>query len=183
MMQIKFAAALVAFAFAGSAMAQTPPPPPPAEAKMRAMPYVMAAGMSDQFEIQSSRIAMQKSPNAATRRYAAMLVQHHNRTTAATMRAATRARLAPPAPMLDPAAAPSIAELNAASRADFDRIYFGQQVPAHQAALDLHRGYAANGDAAPLRVTARTAVPVVRKHLTDAQRMMRGMRGHNMSRM
>ncbi|MDB5694659.1 MAG: hypothetical protein JWN21_202 [Sphingomonas bacterium] len=147
------------------------------------MPYVMAAGMSDQYEIQSSRIAVKKSPNARTRRYAAMLIQHHNKTTAATTRAAMRARLAPPAPMLDPRAAPSLAELNAASPADFDRVYFGQQVPAHQAALDLHSSYAANGDAAPLRATARTAVPVVRKHLTDAQRMMNGMPGHNMSRM
>lgn len=182
-MQIKIAGAALLLAFAAPAVAQTPPPPPPPEAKTSAMPYVMAAGMSDQFEIQSSQIAMRKSPNAKTRRYAAMLVKHHQTTTAATMRAAMRARMAPPAPMLDPGAAPSIAELNAAAPADFDSVYFGQQVPAHQAALDLHSTYAAQGDAAPLRTSAKAAVPIVRKHLMDAQKMMHGGMGHDMSRM
>jgi putative membrane protein len=182
-MQINLAAAALAFV-AAPALAQTPPPPPPAEAKTSAMPYVMAAGMSDQFEIQSSQIAVQKSPNAATRKYAQMLIKHHQKTSAATMKAAMRAKLSPPAPMLDPGAAPSIAELNAASPADFDRIYFAQQVPAHQAALDLHQSFARGGDAAPLRITARTAVPIVKQHLTGATKMMKhGGPGHDMSKM
>jgi putative membrane protein len=176
-MQIKLAATALALALSGVAapsLAQTPPPPPPAEAKTSAMPYVMAAGMSDQFEIQSSQIAVQKSPNAATRRFAEMLIRHHTKTTAATMKAATKARLTPPAPTLDPGAAPSIAELNAAAPADFDRVYFAQQVPAHQAALDLHSSYAATGDQKPLRASAKAAVPIVRQHLTAAQKMMAG---------
>lgn len=109
---------------AGTASAQTPPPPPPAEAKTTAAAYVMAAGASDQFEIQSSQIALQKSPNAATRKYAQSLIRDHNKTTAATTKAAAKAGMTPPLPALDPSAAPSIAELNAASPADFDRIYF-----------------------------------------------------------
>lgn len=154
------------------ALAQTPPPPPPAEAKSSAMPYVMAAGASDQFEIQSSQIALKKSPNAATRKYAQMLIKHHLKTTAATVKAARKAGLNPAPPMLDPGAAPSIAELNGAAPADFDRVYFGQQVPAHQAALDLHQSYAASGDQTPLRVSAKAAVPIVQQHLTGAQKMM-----------
>lgn len=183
-MQIKLAGVALALAFsAAPALAQTPPPPPPAEAKTSAMPYVMAAGMSDQFEIQSSQIALQKSPNAATRKYAQMLIKHHTKTTAATMKAAMKAKLTPPAPMLDPGAQASITELNNASAADFDRVYFGQQVPAHQAALDLHQSYAANGDAAPLRTSARAAVPIVKQHLAGAQKMMNGGKMGSMSGM
>lgn len=176
-MRIKIATALIGLSCLAvvPALAQTPPPPPPAEAKTSAMPYVMAAGASDQFEIQSSQIAVAKSPNAATRRYAQMLIRHHQKTTAATTKAATRAKMAPMAPALDPGAAPSIAELNAAAPADFDRVYFGQQVPAHQAALELHQSYAANGDQAPLKATARAAVPIVQQHLTAAQTMMSAM--------
>lgn len=180
-MQIKHAVATFALMMGGTApaLAQTPPPPPPAEAKSSATPYVMAAGMSDQFEIQSSQIALQKSPNAATRKYAQMLIRHHQKTTAATLKAARKAGMSPPPPALDPRAQPSITELQNAAATDFDRVYFGQQVPAHQAALDLHQSYAQGGDQAALRTTARTAVPLVRQHLRDAERMMTGGK-HNM---
>ncbi len=167
---------IAALALAGTtypAMEQTPPPPPPAEARVQADPYVMAAGRSDLYEISSSQIAVQKSQNPAVRRYAEMLVKHHQRTTAATIAAARKAGLTPPPPALDPGAAASIAELRSATPADFDRLYLGQQVPAHQAALDLHKGYGANGDKPQLRASARKAVPIVQQHLTLAQTLMR----------
>jgi putative membrane protein len=139
----------------------------------------MAAGMSDQFEIQSSQIALQKSPNAATRKYAQMLIRHHQKTTAATLKAARKAGMSPPPPALDPRAQPSLSELQNAAASNFDRVYFGQQIPAHQAALDLHQSFAKSGDQAALRTAARTAVPLVRQHLRDAERMMSGGK-HNM---
>lgn len=153
------------------ALAQTPPPPPPAQARTAAEPYVMAAGQSDLYEIGSSQIAETRAQNPAVRRYAAMLVKHHQKTTAATMAAARQAGMTPPVPMADPGASASIAELQSASPADFDRLYLGQQVPAHRAALELHTGYAANGDQAALRRSAAKAVPIVRQHLALAERM------------
>lgn len=167
----------LALAFAGStaASAQTPPPPPPAEAKTQAAAYVMAAGMSDLYEINSSQVALQKTQNPAVRRYADMLVKHHQKTTAATMAAAKKAGMNPSPPMLDAGATASINELQGASPTDFDRLYLGQQVPAHQAALDLHKSYAANGDQAALRASAKKAVPIVQQHLTAAEKMQRGM--------
>lgn len=171
-MYIKFTAAALATMLTVPAFAQTPPPPPPAEAKTTAAAYVLAAGASDQFEIQSSQIALTKSPNAATKRYAQMLIKDHMKTTKATMAAATKAGMTPPTPMLDPGAQPSIDELNTAASADFDRMYFGQQGPAHQAALDLHQSYAAGGDQAALRMSAKAAVPIVKRHLSGADKMM-----------
>jgi putative membrane protein len=174
MIKIKLAGAALALALSAGALpalAQTPPPPPPAEAKTTAMPYVMAAGASDQFEIQSSQIALQKSQNADVRKFAQMLIDHHNKTTAATTKAATKAGLTPMPPMLDPGAQPSITELQNASAADFDRIYLAQQIPAHQAALDLHQSYASGGDKAPLKASARSAVPIVKQHIAAAQKL------------
>jgi len=153
------------------AAAQTPPPPPPPEARAQAMPYVMAAGRSDLYEINSSQIALQKSQSPAIRKYATMLIKHHQQTTAATLAAAQKAGLSVTPPALDPGATASINELQTASPADFDRIYLAQQVPAHQAALDLHQAYGASGDQAALRASAKKAVPIVRQHLTAAQRM------------
>ncbi|MCU6456130.1 DUF4142 domain-containing protein [Sphingomonas sp. A2-49] len=154
--------------------AQTPPPPPPAEAKTSAMPYVMAAGMSDLYEINSSEIALQKSQTTAIRSFATMLIKHHKMTTIATMKAAKKAGLTPTPPILDAGATASIAELQAAAPGDFDRIYVGQQIPAHQAALDLHQSYAASGGKAPLRMSARAAVPIVKKHIAAAMKLQAG---------
>lgn len=173
---IKTMSLTAALALAGAALpaaAQTPPPPPPPEAKMQAQPYVMAAGKSDLYEINSSQIAAQKAKSPAVKRYAQMLIQHHQKTTAATMAAAQKAGMTPPPPALDAGATASINELQNAPAADFDRIYLAQQVPAHQAALDLHKSYGARGDQAPLRASAMKAVPIVQQHLTAAQRMLK----------
>ena len=177
MMYVRTAGVALALALgmAGSAaIAQTPPPPPPPEAKTAAMPYVMAAGQSDMFEINSSQIALQKSQNPAIRKYANMLIKHHTKTTAATTKAAQKAGVTPMPPALDPGAMTSINELQTAAATDFDRVYLAQQVPAHQAALDLHQSYARDGDKAPLKTTARTAVPIVRQHLAAATKMQSG---------
>jgi putative membrane protein len=163
---IKSISMTLALALAGTALpalAQTPPPPPPPEAKMQAQPYVMAAGKSDLYEINSSQIAVDKSQNPAVKRYAQMLITHHQKTGLAP----------PPPPALDPGATASINELQSAAPGDFDRIYLGQQVPAHQAALDLHKSYGKGGDQAPLRTSAKKAVPIVQQHLTAAERMLK----------
>jgi len=173
-MQIKHAVATVALIMGGAvpALAQTPPPPPPPEAKASATPYVMAAGMSDQFEIQSSQIALQKSQNPAVRQFAQMLIAHHTQTTQTLMAAARSAGMTPPPPMLEPMQADMIAQLQGAPAGPgFDRLYITQQIPAHQMALALHQTFAARGDVPALRTAAASAVPIVQQHLTEAQRM------------
>ena len=90
------------------------------------------------------------------------------------MKAAKKAGLNPPPPALDPGATASINELQTASAADFDRIYLAQQVPAHQAALDLHQSYASGGDKAPLKASAKAAVPIVKRHIAEATKLQGG---------
>ncbi|MCP8893087.1 DUF4142 domain-containing protein, partial [Sphingomonas faeni] len=77
----------------------------------------------------------------------------------------------------------SINELQTASAADFDRLYIGQQIPAHQAALDLHQSYSSGGDQALLRMSAKAAVPIVKQHLDAAMKMQAGKPMANMSGM
>ncbi|WP_268796254.1 DUF4142 domain-containing protein [Sphingomonas sp. Leaf412] len=157
-----------------AASAQTPPPPPPTEAKTSAAPYVKAAGMSDLYEINSSQVAMERSQNPAIRRYAAMLIKHHQMTTASTMAAAKKAGMSPAKPMLDPGASASVRELQTVAVANFDRTYLAQQVPAHQAALDLHMSYGRDGDQPALRASAKKAVPIVKQHLAAAEKTKDG---------
>ncbi|RYD28838.1 MAG: DUF4142 domain-containing protein, partial [Lysobacteraceae bacterium] len=64
-----------------------------------------------------------------------------------------------------------------------DRLYLGQQVPAHQAALDLHQSYSTGGDQAPLRTSAKAAVPIVKQHLDAAMKLQGGKSRKTMSGM
>lgn len=173
---MKTLAILSALGLAGTAaaLAQTPPPPPPAAARAAAPAYVMAAGKSDLYEINSSRIAVRKAQSPAVRQFAQMLIDHHRKTTAATLAAARQARVTAPPPRLDAGAQASIRELERARGAEFDRVYLGQQVPAHQAALDLHTAYSQGGDRAELKASAAAAVPIVQQHLDQAQRLASG---------
>ncbi len=176
-MSFRYFAVLLAASASVPAAAQTAPPPPPAEAKTTAVSYVKAAAMSDLYEITSSKIAVKKSPTPAVRKFAAMLITHHKKTTAATITAAKKAGLTPTPPALDAGTTASITELQNAASADFDRLYIGQQVPAHQAALDLHQSYAQGGDKSPLRASAKAAIPIVKQHLAAAMKMQSGKMG------
>lgn len=157
------------------AAAQLQPPPVPAPAKSQAVPFLMEAGQSDTFEISSSQVALKKSRNPQVRRYATEMIDHHTMTTNQALTAAKAGGVTPPPPHLNTRYRALIAELNAAGPAEFDRIYLGQQVPSHRGALELQTAYSTGGDVAPLRDTAKAAVPIVRKHLADAERMMARM--------
>lgn len=138
-----------------------------------AMGYVTMAAASDLFEIQSSQIALSKAQNAATRDFAQMLIADHTRTTQQLTAAAQASGLTPPPPALMPMQQRMIDELQQAGGSGFDRLYFRQQVPAHEMALALHRNYAAHGDTPALRQVASAAVPVVEEHLGRARTMAR----------
>jgi putative membrane protein len=133
--------------------------------------YVEMAAASDLFEIQSGRLAAERGQNPAVRQYGSMLVDHHQTTTAQLAAAATASGVMP-TPDLMPMQAQMMAELRAATGANFDRVFVRQQVKAHEMALALHTNYAANGDTPALRTVAAAAAPVVRQHLDQARRMM-----------
>lgn len=106
-----------------------------------------------------------------------MLIQHRTTTTNAASRAAKQAGVTPPPPVLNAPFRALVPELQGASPADFDRLYTGQQIPSHQGALDLQTAYSRGGDVAPLRAAARSALPFIQRHLTQAQAMQRRMSG------
>jgi putative membrane protein len=133
--------------------------------------YVMMAGASDLYEIQSSQLALQKSSNDAIRGFAQMMIDDHTKTTQTVTAAARAAGMTPPPPALQPMQAQMIAELQPLSGADFDATYVSQQRTAHDMALALHSNYAQNGDTAELRQAASTAVPIIQHHIQQLQAM------------
>jgi putative membrane protein len=130
--------------------------------------FVAMAASSDMFEIESSRMALQRSRMPMTRMHAEMMIRDHSNTTAQLKAAATSVGLGVPMQMLPM----HVAMLNQLSRAsNFDATYRSQQIMSHRQALALHDNYARRGDSPPLRGVAAAAVPVVRGHLDHVTRM------------
>jgi putative membrane protein len=132
--------------------------------------YMAMAGSSDQFEIQSSQLAMQMSQNPGVRNIANMLIADHTRSTQMVVAAAQSARITPPPPALLPQHQALLDQLRASGMgASFDMAFRDIQIQAHQQALTLHQNYAAQGDVPALRTVAGQIVPVVQNHLNMLQ--------------
>lgn len=160
-------ASLAACTSAGSAGTDSTMAAPADAAPADAATYVMKAGASDLYEIQSSQLAQQKAASDGVRRFAQMMIEHHTKTTQQVTAAAREAGLTPPPPALEPHQQQMIAELQGLTGAAFDTAYVRQQRMAHDQALALHSGYAQNGDAAPLRKAASGAVPIIERHIQE----------------
>ncbi|MEH3047520.1 DUF4142 domain-containing protein [Sphingomonas adhaesiva] len=127
--------------------------------------YVAAAGASDLYERQSSQLVLQSTANPKVRSFAQMMVADHAKSTAQVKAAAARAGVKAAPPKLMPEQAKMIADLRAQTGTARDTAYVTQQKTAHQKALALHRGYADNGTAAPLKTVAAGIAPVVEHHI------------------
>lgn len=168
---------LLAGAIALAACSTDRPPAPPAAVvdpnnPLFAPGYMATAGSGDQFEIQSSQLALQASSNGAVRNLANMLIADHTRSTQMVVGAAQSAGITPPPPALLPQHQAMLDQLRAAGTGPaFDLAFRDIQIQAHQQALTLHQNYAASGDVPALRTVAGQIVPVVQTHLNALQAM------------
>ena len=155
---------------------QSNPPPPPEPAPIDINNVLLAPGFlahaasSDQFEIQSSQLALQASTNPAVRNFANMLIADHTRMSQTMMATAQSAGITPPPPTLLPEQQAALDQLRAAGTGpNFDMAYRQAQITAHQQALGLMQNYAASGDVPALRTVAQQAIPTIQMHLNQAQ--------------
>jgi putative membrane protein len=153
-------------------------PAAPAAAPMMLTPdtYRMMAMISDSFEIESSRLALQRSRNPRIRAFANMMVRDHSMTSQALMGGMQMAAMGGMAPALDSRHAAMLNQLASVSGAQFDRLYAQMQVMAHREALALHGGYAQAGSDPSLRTFAGQVAPHIQHHLAMARRLP-GARG------
>jgi putative membrane protein len=139
--------------------------------------YVKLAADSDNFEIQSGKIAAMKSKDKAIKAFGRQMVSDHMGTTKSLMAALNNPdrKITPPSTMLSAANQSKIALLKKAPKNSFDQIYVKQQIEAHQAAWSLQKGYATDGTDPSLKAVASTAVPIVESHLTMLKSMPAAM--------
>src|SRR5438309_3379771 len=149
-----------------AACSTTPPPPPPPPVTVDLNNPLMAPGFlaqaasGDQFEIQSSQLALQVSQNVAVRNFANLLIADHTRMSQAMAGAARSVGLAPPAPVLLPAQQTTLDQLRAAGAGPaFDLAFKNAQIAGHQHALGLMQNYATGSDVPALPTVALEAEP------------------------
>lgn len=133
--------------------------------------FVAQAGASDLYERTSSELVLQTSKNPKVRAFAQTMIRDHAKSTADVKAAAAKAGVKVAPPTLMKAQTDMVAKLRAASGTARDQAYIAQQRTAHEQALALHKGYAANGTAAPLKAVAAATAPVVQHHLSMLQSM------------
>ena len=149
-------------ASAGSAVAQQ---------RLDAATFARTASASDAFEIQSSRLAMERSRNPRVRANAQRMVEDHSRTTAELAQTAASPVMFGGPGTLDPRHAAMLSQLAAQSGPAFDRLYDQMQLAGHREAVALFASYATTGDDPRLVTFARTTLPALRHHLAMARRL------------
>lgn len=133
--------------------------------------YVMTAGASDLYEIQSSQLVLQSTADPKLRAFATMMVSDHTKSTAQVKAAAAKSRVPAAAPQLNPAQAEMVAQLRAESGPARDTAYIAQQKASHNQALDVQKTYATDGTAPALKAAAAGIVPVVQHHVAMLKTM------------
>jgi putative membrane protein len=126
--------------------------------------FVRDLAIGDMFEIDSSKIALERSQTPEVKAYAQMMIDAHTATTAELGPLATAASITPPS-ALDGDHAGKLEELRTASAADFDDKYIDMQTAAHSGALNALRNYADNGENPGIRAFAAATAPKVQTHL------------------
>lgn len=138
--------------------------------------YVKLAADSDNFEIQSGRIAEMKSTNKSVKAFGKQMISDHTGTTKSLLAALNNPdrKIAPPSTKLSTTNESKLELLRKAPKNSFDQIYLKQQMEAHQTAWALHKGYVTDGTDPSLKQVASTAVPIVESHLGMLKTMTPG---------
>lgn len=144
------------------------------EAPTDAASYIAKAGAGDLWEVEASKALIAKSQREDVKIFARMMIDDHGKAMEKVKAAAGAALIEINPPKLDADQQRMLEEITKADAANIDGIYLSYQRMAHDAALALHRAYAASGDIEGLKRAAEQIVPVVEKHITDLQKLEQG---------
>lgn len=137
--------------------------------------FVQRMAMSDMYEIEASRVALERAESPQVRDFARMMVDAHTKTTNEAKAAVQAQNLTVRLPTaLDREHQAMINDLRAASGEEFDQRYLDQQTRAHQEALDELEDHARDGATPAFKALAAKTATTVREHLDRARNLDRG---------
>lgn len=138
--------------------------------------FVTALATSDMYELAAARIAATKGQAAGVKELATMITTDHTASTnkLKTIAPVEAANTTLPT-SLDERRQGLLDNLNAATPADFDRVWLTQQVAAHNEALTLLNGFKDHADTPQLAGLATEIIPKVTMHRDRAQQLLDAM--------
>ena len=131
--------------------------------------FVLKAATSDMFEIESSKLALERA-DAPTKTFAQQMVADHQKTTDEMKQLVDggKVKAALPTSMTE-AQQETLDKLKGLQGADFTEQYHADQVSAHKDAVDLFKRYGDEGENADLKAWAAKTRPALEHHLMMAE--------------
>jgi len=134
--------------------------------------FVKKVAMSDLYEVKAGKIASEKGQSEAVKAFGRNMVEAHSKMSEELKGIALSEKLKVKlSAELDDKHRKMIDDLNAANGADFDRIYAKQQIRAHVKAAKLFDAYAEEGNNAALKQFAANALPAIKRHREEAEKL------------
>ncbi|MCG7508401.1 DUF4142 domain-containing protein [Mesorhizobium retamae] len=130
--------------------------------------FVTQAASSDMFEIESSKLAQERS-DQATKTFAQQMVTDHTKTTTELkdLVSSGKVKATLPTAMVD-AQQKTLDNLKSLQGDDFTKQYHADQVDAHEDAVDLFKRYSEEGEQPDLKAWAGKTLPHLQHHLDMA---------------
>lgn len=135
-------------------------------ANSTAQDFVTKASIANQFEIDTSKLALDRSQNSNIKSFAQRMVDDHTQTGEKLEEVLSNSNSgAEPASDLDTKHQKMLDTLEASSDDVFDRQYISIQTKAHEEAVSLFSDYAKHGQDKALKNFANETLPALREHL------------------
>lgn len=142
-------------------------------APMSASQFAQMMAASDQFEIMSSKTALEKSTRQEVKDFANMMIKQHM--DSSQKLTALASQMKPPLTIgkqLDPEQRQMTTDLQKMPAGNsFDRAYLDAQVTGHARTLAMLQSYADTGKVDQLRNFAKQMIPIVSGHLDQARKL------------
>jgi putative membrane protein len=126
--------------------------------------FIKEAASGNTLEVESSRLALEKSQNQEVKTFAQMMIDDHTKVGEQMKTTLQNAGLPPPPDKMTPKHQDSLNKLQQAGGNKFDSQYVAVQMKAHDEAINLFSSYAKNGDNSELKQFAQTTLPSLEKH-------------------
>ncbi|MFZ5779948.1 MAG: DUF4142 domain-containing protein [Pseudomonadota bacterium] len=172
---VRLAFPLIAiFGFASAALAADPPAAQQSASARTAMAtpaFLEAAAAGNTFEIDSSRLALERSNDADVKRFAQHMIDDHTKAGEKLKAAVQEAGLQPPPQKLDSKHQNMLDNLRKAQGGAFDKAYIDAQTTAHVETVNLFKNYAQGGDNARIKQFASDLLPTLQSHLDQVKKL------------
>ena len=135
--------------------------------------FIEAAANGSEFEVASSKLALQKSQNPAVQQFAKQMISDHNKAAKDLKTYVDEAQLNDeliPA-KLDSKHAAILSQLSTSAGSEFDARYIAAQKDAHREAVTAFDEYAGGGDNREIKDYAIKTLPTLKQHQAHVEKL------------